>query len=150
VSDVVKAAGGVVWRMRAADHGNDVVPEGAGGRGDRREVVLVHRPKYDDWTLPKGKLLPGEDDRTAALREVEEETGFRCEIDRPLGSIEYRDQAGRPKTVAYFLMRPLSGVFTPTDEVDELLWLPKGEAAGHLTYAHDRDLLHAVDGERNA
>jgi 8-oxo-dGTP pyrophosphatase MutT (NUDIX family) len=120
-------------------------PDGAAGAG--REIVLVHRPKYDDWSLPKGKLLPGEDDRTAALREVEEETGLRCEIDRPLGSIEYRDQLGRHKTVAYFLMHARSGEFTATDEVDRLLWLGPGEAAERLSYEHDRDLLDRIDAE---
>ena len=79
-------------------------------------MLLVHRPKYDDWTLPKGKLEPGEDDATGALREVEEETGLRCELGRPIGMVRYQDRSGRPKVVAYFEMRPGPGVFVPQQE----------------------------------
>ena len=86
-------------------------------------LLVVHRPKYDDWSLPKGKCKPGESDEACALREVEEETGLDCEIERPLGETRYQALAG-PKVVKWFLMRPLDGEFTPSDEIDEIVWVP--------------------------
>ena len=92
------------------------------GQGGAHEVLLVHRPKYRDWTLPKGKLEPGESHEQAALREVEEETGLVCELGRELGSTSYRDGKARPKVVRYWAMRPLRGAFSPHREVDEIRW----------------------------
>ena len=132
----VRAAGGIVWRDRDA----------AGLRGRDVEVLLVHRPKYDDWTLPKGKLLPGEDEPAGALREVEEETGLACELGRIVGRVAYRDRFDRPKTVEYFEMAPRGGTFVPGDEVDQVRWLPLAEAATALTYPHDRGLLERFVG----
>jgi 8-oxo-dGTP diphosphatase len=94
--EVVRAAGGVVWRT--GEHG-------------AVEVLLVHRPKYDDWTFPKGKLDAGEGEAEAALREVQEETGFRCVLGPELESSFYEDNRGRPKTVRYWAMSPLDGAF---------------------------------------
>ncbi|MGH2733860.1 MAG: NUDIX hydrolase [Actinomycetota bacterium] len=111
-------------------------------------IAVIHRPAYDDWTFPKGKALPGEADEEAALREVEEETGFTCRLGRPLGTVSYRDRHGRTKVVRYWLMRTLGGGFSPTDEVDELRWLPPAEAAGLLTYEHDRMLLTKLNSQR--
>ena len=128
--ETVRAAGGIVRRR-----------DGEG----RVAVLLVHRPKYDDWSLPKGKLNPGEDDVTGALREVWEETGFRCEIVRPLGTVSYRDASGNRKTVGYFEMRAASGSFEPGDEVDEVAWLPVPRALERLTYPHDREFLGAFE-----
>ena len=108
-------------------------------------VALVHRPKYDDWTLPKGKLDPGEADEQAALREVEEETGLRCRLGRELPSIRYDDRHGHSKQVRYWEMEPESGEFVPNDEVDEIRWLPPGEALALMTYDRDRDVLAAVN-----
>jgi 8-oxo-dGTP diphosphatase len=127
--EVVRAAGGVV--VRSADRG-DV------------EVALVHRPSYDDWTFPKGKYLPGEDDLDTARREVEEETGLTCRIDGPLGTVEYRDRKDRPKIVVYWLMTPLAGEFRPSAEVDEMRWVPIEQARDLLTYRHDRSLLETA------
>ena len=110
------------------------------------EVAVVHRPKYDDWSFPKGKLDPGEGFEEAALREVEEETGLRCRLGRELPSTEYRDAKGRPKLVRYWEMTPLDGEFIPTREVDELRWLHPPEAEGLLSYEHDRQLLRALGG----
>ena len=121
----VLAAGGVVLR---ADGGGS-------------EIAVIHRPKYGDWTLPKGKLDPGEGFEQAALREVEEETGLRCELGRELGSVSYSDRKGRSKLVRYWLMRPLGGEFEPNDEVDELRWADPAGAARLLTYAHDLELV---------
>ena len=124
VSDRVEAAGGVVMR------------DG--------QVLLVHRPRYDDWTLPKGKLDEGESFEDAALREVEEETGVRCRLVRELPSTGY-EVRGRPKIVRYWLMEPESeSPFVPNDETDELRWLPAGEALRLLTYDRDRDVLAAA------
>jgi 8-oxo-dGTP diphosphatase len=108
------------------------------------KVALVHRPKYDDWSFPKGKLDPGESFEEAALREVEEETGLRCRLGRELPNTEYHDAKGRPKLVRYWEMTPLEGDFTPTEEVDELRWLDPAEAERLLSYEHDRELLCAV------
>jgi 8-oxo-dGTP diphosphatase len=105
-------------------------------------VAVIHRPKYMDWSLPKGKLEPGEDWQEAALREVEEETGYRCEPGLELPSISYLDRKGRHKVVRYWLMKPTDGGFEPHSEVDELRWLTGPEAEEQLTYPHDRDLVN--------
>jgi 8-oxo-dGTP diphosphatase len=104
-------------------------------------VAVVHRPRYDDWTLPKGKLDPGETFEQAALREVREETGLECRIVEELGSTSYTDSKGRPKVVRYFRMEVEGGAFTVNDEVDELRWLSPDEARAALTYERDRDLI---------
>jgi 8-oxo-dGTP diphosphatase len=104
-------------------------------------VLVVHRPRYDDWTLPKGKLDPGESDEQAALREVEEETGLRCRLGRELPSIRYEDRHSRAKQVRYWEMEPESGEFVPNDEVDEVRWLPPADALALMTYDRDRDVL---------
>jgi 8-oxo-dGTP pyrophosphatase MutT (NUDIX family) len=123
----VRAAGGLVYR----------------GDGDALEVLLVHRPRYDDWSLPKGKLHDGEDDEAAALREVEEETGLRCELGPELPSSAYRDQKGRPKVVRYWAMRPRGGVFRPHEEVDDVRWLRLPAAEKALSHDRDREILRA-------
>jgi 8-oxo-dGTP pyrophosphatase MutT (NUDIX family) len=108
------------------------------------EVLLVHRPKYDDWTFPKGKANPGESDEECALREVAEETGLRCALDDELASTSYVDGHGRPKVVRYWAMRRLGGEFVPHAEVDEIRWLPLEEAAAALSYDRDRDVLESL------
>jgi 8-oxo-dGTP pyrophosphatase MutT (NUDIX family) len=125
---VVHAAGGVVWR-----------------RTDGRiEVVLVHRPHYDDWTFPKGKRKDGETDEACALREVREETGLRCSLGQELPTIEYVDSRDRPKIVRWWMMQPLDGRFEiDEDEVDEARWVSTYEASHLLTYDRDRRLLDA-------
>jgi 8-oxo-dGTP diphosphatase len=104
-------------------------------------VALVHRPRYDDWSLPKGKLDKGEEFEDAALREVREETGIRCKLGRHLGDTTYKDHKEREKLVRYFEMHPEDGEFTPNDEVDELRWVPIREAADGLSYEFDRELV---------
>ena len=126
---MIEAAGGVVWK---------VTPKGS------LRVLLVHRPRYDDWYLPKGKLDPGETHLQAALREVEEETGLRCRTGEELPEVHYTDRKGRPKRVRYWSMEPVGGEFEPNDEVDEVRWLPVDEAGGRLSYAHDRKVLAAL------
>jgi 8-oxo-dGTP diphosphatase len=108
------------------------------------EIAVVHRPRYDDWSLPKGKLDPGEGWEEAAVREVEEETGLRCELGVELAPARYRDRKGRDKLVRWWLMTPLEGEFTATDEVDELRWLDPEAALGLLDYDHDRELVQAL------
>ena len=104
-------------------------------------VALVHRPKYDDWSLPKGKLNEGETWEDAAVREVREETGYNVALHDELSSVEYTDPKGRPKTVRYWRMEPLAGEFEPNDEVDELRWMTPDEAVERLSYDHDRELV---------
>jgi 8-oxo-dGTP pyrophosphatase MutT (NUDIX family) len=104
-------------------------------------VVVVHRPRYDDWSFPKGKADEAETDEAAAMREVEEETGLRCERGVEMPAIQYTDSLGREKVVRYWVMTPLAGCFTPTREVDEIRWLTLEEADALLTYEHDRRLL---------
>jgi len=125
---LVEAAGGVVLR------------EG----GEEVEVCVVHRPRYGDWTLPKGKLEPDESFEEAALREVEEETGLRCELGRELESTHYIDGRGRLKIVRYWLMEVVAGEFEPNAEVDELRWMTAAEAVDALTYERDRELLAGI------
>ena len=124
----VKASGGVVWRRTASGS---------------RELVVVHRPRYDDWSLPKGKLDSGETWEAAALREVEEEVGLRCRLGEELPPVAYRDHRGRQKAVRYWLMEPEDGAaaFTPNDEVDEMRWLEFAAAAALLSYPHDAELV---------
>jgi 8-oxo-dGTP diphosphatase len=104
-------------------------------------VAVVHRPRYDDWSLPKGKLDEGETFEDAALREVEEETGLKCRLKHQIGDTSYRDRKDRAKLVRYFEMEPAGGDFTPNDEVDELLWLEPAEALVRLSYEFDRELV---------
>jgi 8-oxo-dGTP diphosphatase len=108
---------------------------------DGTDIAVVHRPRYDDWSLPKGKLDEGEGFEDAALREVEEETGLTCRITGTLGDTSYNDRKDRPKLVRYFRMEPESGEFAPNDEVDELRWLPAAEALELLSYDFDRELV---------
>jgi 8-oxo-dGTP pyrophosphatase MutT (NUDIX family) len=126
----VKAAGGVVWRRS---------PRGI-------EVALVHRPRYDDWSFPKGKLHPGESWEGAARREVQEEIGVRARLGHELPPTSYRDPKGRAKVVRYWMMEPLDGEFTPSTEVDDMRWVPVGEAKRMLSDDHDRALLREVTG----
>jgi 8-oxo-dGTP diphosphatase len=107
-------------------------------------VALVHRPRYDDWTLPKGKLDNGESFEEAALREVEEETGLRARLLRELPSVNY-EVRGRPKVVRYWLMEVESDEgFVANDEVDEVRWVEPAEAQALLTYDRDREVLAAA------
>jgi 8-oxo-dGTP diphosphatase len=119
----VRAAGGVVLRS---------------GR-----VLLVHRPAYDDWSFPKGKLDPGETWEQAALREVHEEIGLRCTLGAELPSVAY-DVAKGHKVVRYWLMTPEAGEFEVNEEVDEVRWMSPAEAGGLLSYEHDRELARLV------
>jgi 8-oxo-dGTP diphosphatase len=105
------------------------------------EVAVIHRPKYEDWSLPKGKLDNGEGFEQAALREVQEETGMRAELGPELSPISYRDRKGRTKLVRYWLMRDPKGEFEPGSEVDELRWLDLEGARELLSYEHDAELV---------
>ena len=108
-------------------------------------VLLVHRPKYDDWTFPKGKADDGESDEDCALREVWEETGLHCTLGRELEPSRYIDPLGRQKRVRWWLMEPLADEgFTPGREIDELRWLAPADAAAVLSYERDLALLDAV------
>jgi 8-oxo-dGTP diphosphatase len=123
---VVAAAGGVLWRSRS---------DGA------LETVLVHRPKYGDWSLPKGKLDAGEHVLAAAVREVREETGEELVVGRRSLQVRYTVADG-PKRVDYWLMQACGGSFAANAEIDELRWVPLADAVDVVTYDHDRTVLH--------
>lgn len=125
----VLAAGGAVWRRD---------PDGT------IEVLVAHRPRYDDWSLPKGKCDDGESFLACAQREVLEETGLACEVGLDLLDVYYRDSKGRSKMVRYWAMEAVGGSFTVNEEVDEVRWLSFPEAVAQLTYPHDRPVLRAL------
>lgn len=135
MAEIVRAAGGVVRRQ---------------GDDGRLEVILVHRPKYDDWSMPKGKLAEGESFTDGALREVLEETGLRCRLGPFVGEASYHDRKRRPKVTRYWEMSPIEGRFVPTEEVDEARWLPVRAALELMSYDHDRRILRTLrDSRRN-
>jgi 8-oxo-(d)GTP phosphatase len=123
----VLAAGAVLWR--ASDDGAEP------------EVAVIHRPRYDDWSLPKGKVDAGESEPITAVREVAEETGYRAHLGRRLTSVRYRVETQGIKKVQYWAARTVDGDFTPNDEVDELKWLPISAAIKQVQYPHDRKVL---------
>jgi 8-oxo-dGTP diphosphatase len=129
VSDeLVRAAGGVVTRALGNDGG--------------RELLVVHRPRYDDWSIPKGKVEAGERDEDAAVREVAEETGYLCALGDELPTVRYVDRKGRQKQVRFWKMQVTGEIaWSPNEEVDERLWISPSVAATLLTYETDRDLL---------
>jgi 8-oxo-dGTP diphosphatase len=122
----ILAAGAVLWRYA--------------GASDATEVAVVHRPRYDDWSLPKGKVDPGETEPVTAVREVEEETGYAAKLGRRLASVSYPVEQGTKK-VRYWTARALGGDFIPGDEVDRLIWLPVADAMKRVQYPHDRKVL---------
>jgi 8-oxo-dGTP diphosphatase len=128
----IQAGGGVVWRV------------GTGSNGATVEVAIIHRPRYHDWSLPKGKLAPGESHLEGAIREVHEETGYRVQPGRSLGEVRYLKRSGgaaREKVVHYWAMRAIGGAFSPSREVDEMRWVSIDEARDTVTRASDRDVL---------
>jgi 8-oxo-dGTP pyrophosphatase MutT (NUDIX family) len=129
-SGMVRAAGGVVWRP---------------GPSQQPEVLIVHRPKYDDWSLPKGKCDPGESGEDCALREVEEETGLRRVLGPELPGTSYTNSKGRPKEVRYWVMTsdPTAADFVANDEVDEIRWRTAANARTWLSYQRDRDVVES-------
>jgi len=118
-----------------------VVVQGTGGAAS---VLLVHRPAYDDWTFPKGKVEKGESDEACAVREVEEETGLVCALGPELPSTDYIDARGRLKRVRYWQMRAIAGDLLFAHEVDTARWLSLDEAGAALTYPRDTAVLSAV------
>lgn len=127
--DVIKAAGGVLVDTS----------EGA------PRFLVVHRPRYDDWSLPKGKLRPGEEFEQAALREVAEETGMVCETLERLSPATYWTRNDNHKKVKYWLMRVLHGEFVANNEVDAVVWLDATRAMSLLTYVFDQAVLLEAD-----
>ena len=123
----IRAAGAVVWRP--------------GSRDETPEIAIIHRPRYDDWSLPKGKVDPGENEPITAVREIAEETGFRARLGRELTTVHYPVPQGA-KQVRYWAARHVDGEFRANDEVDELKWLPAHQAMSELHYPHDRDVVN--------
>ena len=126
VNKAVLAAGAVLWRS----NGDSAAPE----------VAVIHRPRYDDWSLPKGKVDPGETEPVTAVREVHEETGYTSRLGRRLAAVSYPVEQGMKK-VRFWAARSIDGDFTPNAEVDELMWLPVPAALKRLGYPHDRKVL---------
>lgn len=138
----VRAAGGVVWRAAAGTAPDKA--DKADKADEAVEIVIIHRPRYGDWSLPKGKLEKGESFEQAAVREVEEETGLIVDLGPELPAITYRDRLGRSKVVRYWSMVVRrTTTFVPNDEVDEVRWIPAGDARGRLSYETDVEVLDA-------
>jgi 8-oxo-(d)GTP phosphatase len=125
-SKTVLAAGGVLWRP--------------GHRESAAEVAVIHRPRYDDWSLPKGKVDPGETEPVTAVREVYEETGHHVQLGRRIASVSYPIEQ-RTKKVQYWSARSLDGSFAPNNEVDDLIWLSAAAAIKKVSYPYDRKVL---------
>lgn len=125
-SKPILAAGAVLWRP--------------GTDGSTPEIAIIHRPRYDDWSLPKGKVDPGETEPVTAVREIAEETGYRSHLGRRLATVSYPVEQG-VKKVRYWAARCVDGEFTPNSEVDELRWMPVADAMPKLSYPHDRKVL---------
>jgi 8-oxo-dGTP diphosphatase len=130
-SSMTFAAGGLLWRTE----------------GEHRRLAVVHRPRYDDWSLPKGKVETGELLPETAVREVREETGFAVSLGRFAGRYQYQVETG-PKSVFVWEMTPLDRKEQPDDEVDDLAWLPPAEAVDRLTYRLERDLVRRATPSR--
>ena len=147
-TEIVHAAGGVIARPG---------PDGS------VEVLIVHRPRYDDWSLPKGKAEPGERAEETALREVEEETGYHCVLGTEIPTVHYEDHRGRQKEVRFWHMTVISDEspkpneepgfvpnkepgFAPNEEVDELRWISPTAAATLLSYDADRNIVLGLGG----
>jgi 8-oxo-dGTP diphosphatase len=121
----VRAAGGVLIRADGEPH-----------------VLVVHRPRYDDWSLPKGKLLAGESETDAAVREIAEETGYAARVLHEIGRVRYVDSKGRDKEVVYFAMQPEGDpTLEPSDEVDEVRWIAVSDADRVLSYPRDASIV---------
>lgn len=129
VEVVIESAGGVVWRTS--------------GR-HRHEVLVVHRPARQDWSLPKGRRRRRESALECALREVREETGLRCSAEEELPEVRYTDRHGRSRRVRYWMMQVVRGEFRPNDEVDEIRWAPLGRVGDLLTYDHELVLVTGI------
>ncbi|MER5954080.1 NUDIX hydrolase [Streptomyces sp. NPDC001893] len=141
-NDVIRAAGCVLWRRSPYDDVPRALHFDRAGEAPI-EVCLVHRPKYDDWSHPKGKLKRGEEALAGALREVEEETGFRCAPGARLPTTRYV-AGGRPKRVDYWAAEATDGGFTPNREVDRVAWLSPTAARHRLTQPRDKTLVDAL------
>ena len=126
LNKAVLAAGAVLWRL----NGDSATPE----------IAVIHRPRYDDWSLPKGKVDPGETEPVTAVREVHEETGYSSHLGRRLVAVSYPVEQGIKK-VRYWAATTIGGEFIPSDEVDDLKWLTVAEAMKELKYPHDRKVL---------
>lgn len=124
MTKLVSAAGGIIVNPKHASR-----------------VLVLHRPKYNDWSFPKGKLNKNETAATCARREVYEETGLVCELLEELSPINYETNNGNLKTVRYWLMRPIAGAFRANDEADAFTWLKRGQAMALLSYDHDHQVL---------
>lgn len=126
----VRAAGGVLWRRS-----DGIV-----------EVLLIHRPRYMDWSLPKGKAKSGESDEEAAVREIDEEVGVQAELGRELPSTRYRDSRGRPKIVRYWAVElPAEAAPYAGAGVSEVRWVPLKEAPEHLSWDRDRAVIDGLE-----
>ena len=129
------AAGGIVIRLTSRGH----------------EMMIVHRPRYNDWSIPKGKVDLGEGHEDTALREVAEETALRCELGRYLGEVTYLDEVQSPKLTRYWLMTVVEEqIFSPTAEIDARQWITLTEAASKLSRVVDRDLVAALAADLTA
>ncbi|MGC1513430.1 MAG: NUDIX hydrolase [Acidimicrobiales bacterium] len=126
---MIESAGGVVWRATGPHH---------------HELLIVHRPDRQDWSLPKGRRRRRESALECALREVREETGLRCAAAEELPDVRYTDRQGRSRRVRYWMMQAVRGEFQPNDEVDEIRWAPPALVGELLTFEHERVVVSGL------
>lgn len=134
MSEPIVSAGGVVWKMQTLPQNRLPPFLGSGSQPVSLQVLLVHHTRHNDWGFPKGRVEACETYEHAALREVQEETGYHCKLGKDLSVLNYKDRNGRSKKVYFWAMEPLEKIYQPlSEEIDSTRWASLSEAEGLLS-----------------